>query len=78
MLRMHLMVGDLVLLDRAEGAQPHMQGDERRFHSHRPHLLQQLRGEMQPGGGGGGATQLPGIHRLIPLLVPELFVDIGG
>ena len=33
---------------------------------------------MQPGGGRGGRTLLAGVHRLIALLILQLFMDIRG
>ena len=55
-----------------------MEGDAHHVHPHLLDLPQQLRGEMQPRGGRGGRAVFPGIDRLIPLLVAELFLDIGG
>ena len=40
--------------------------------------LQQLRREVEPRRGGGGAAQHLGVHGLVPLLVLELLLDVGG
>ncbi len=68
----HLVVGDLLLLHRAEGAKTHMERHIADVHALGLDLLQQLRGEVQPCRGGRGAAQYLGIHGLIPLLVLQL------
>ena len=75
-LRMHLVVRNLLRLDRAEGAQPHMECNVANLYTHFPHLLQQLGGEMEPCGGCGGGAHHLGIYRLIPLLILELRLDV--
>ena len=76
-LRMHLMVLDLLRLHRAEGAQAHMQRHVAQLHALGGDLLHQFLGKMQPGGGGSGAADFPGIDGLIPLAVLQLLLDIG-
>ena len=72
------MVGDLLLLHRAEGPQPHMERHIAQPDPHLLHLAQQLRREVQAGGGSGGGPQHFGVDGLIPLVVLELRLDIGG
>ena len=50
-LAVHLMVGDLVLLHRSEGAQTNVQGDLGNADPHGADGVHQLRGKVQPGGG---------------------------
>ena len=76
-LGVHLVVQDVLLLHRAEGAQAHMEGHIGQTHPHVLHLLQKLLGEVEAGGGGGGGAHLPGVDGLVPLRVVELGLDIG-
>ena len=48
-LRMHMMLRDILDLDRAEGAKSYVKCHLRDIHTHIPHLLQKLRRKMQPG-----------------------------
>ena len=74
---MHLVVRDILRLHRAEGPKANMECNVANLYTHPPHLLQQLRGKMEPGSGGGGGARHPGVDRLIPLLVLKLRLDIG-
>ena len=75
--RMHDVVRQILFLDGAESAQPHMEQHLRDLHPHRPDLGEQFLREVQPRGGRrGGAVRLA-VHRLIAVFVFELFVDIG-
>ena len=77
-LGVHLVVLNVLGAHRPEGAQPHVEGDKPQLDPLRLYPLQQLWGKVQPGGGGGGGAHLPGVHRLVPLPVLELFLNIGG
>ena len=77
-LAVHGVVLDGVLLHRAEGAEAHMEGHIADPHAFSLDDVQQLRREVEPRRGGGGAAQDLGVHGLIPLLVLELLLDIGG
>ena len=70
------MVGDFLLLHGPEGAQAHMEGHIGQGDSHGLDLLQQLLGEMEPGGGGRRRSHLTGVHRLIALRVLKLRLDV--
>ena len=74
---MHLVVGDLVLLHGAEGAKTHMERHIADVHALGLDLLQQLRSEVQSRRGGRRAAQHLGVHRLIPLLILKLLLDVG-
>ena len=74
---MHLVVRDILRLHRAEGPKANMECNVANLYTHPPHLLQQLRGKMEPGGGGSGGAHHPGVDSLIPLLVLELRLNIG-
>ena len=74
---MHLVVGDLVLLHGAEGAKTHMERHIADVHALGLDLLQQLRSEVQSRRGGRRAAQHLRVHRLIPLLILKLLLDVG-
>ena len=74
--RMHLMLRDLVLFHRAEGAQTHMKGDIAQLDAHSLDLLQQLRGEVQSRRGGRRRADHLRINRLIALLILQFSLDI--
>ena len=71
------MLGDLVLLHRAEGAKTYMQRHIADTHAHGLYLFQQLLGEMEARRGCGGAAHHLGVHGLIALTVLQLLLDIG-
>ena len=73
----HLVVGDLVLLHGAEGAKTHMERHIADVHALGLDFLQQLRREVQSRRGGRRAAQHLGVHRLIPLLILKLLLDVG-
>ena len=77
-LRMHLMVRDLLGLDRAEGAEADVEGHPGQIHALVPELLQELRRKVQTGGRRGGGAVDAGIDGLIPFLILQLLLDIGG
>ena len=72
-----MMVRDFLRLHRAEGTKAHMQRDKGLADTLFTDLFQKLPGKMQPGGRCGGGSHLPGIDRLITLLVLQLRLDIG-
>ena len=74
---MHLVVGDLVLLHRSEGAQTNVQGDLGNADPHGADGVHQLRGKVQPGGGSSCAAQLLGIDGLVLALILQLLCDVG-
>ena len=76
-LAVHLMVGDLVLLHRSEGAQTNVQGDLGNADPHGADGVHQLRGKVQPGGGSSCAAQLLGIDGLVLALILQLLCDVG-
>ena len=71
------MFRDVLRLHRAEGAQPHMEGDIAQLDPHLLDLPEQFRGEVQAGGGGGGGAVDLGVDGLIPLIVLKLLLDVG-
>ena len=71
------MLRDVLRLHRAEGAQPHMEGDIAQLDPHLLDLPEQFRGEVQAGGGGGGGAVDLGVDGLIPLIVLKLLLDVG-
>ena len=74
---MHLVVADLVLLYRAEGAQTNVQCDLGNADAHGADGVHQLRGKVQPGGGSSCAAQLLGVDGLILALILQLLCDVG-
>ena len=76
-LAVHFVVGDLVLLHRAEGAQAHMERHLGDAHPFGPDGVHQLGREVEARRGRGGAAQLLGVHRLVLALVLQLFGDVG-
>ena len=75
-LAVHVMVGDVLLLDGAERAQAHMQQHRHDLHALGAHALQQLGRKVQAGRRRGGAAVYLGIDRLIAGLVLQLLVDV--
>ena len=65
----HRVVFDVFGPDGLKGSQPDVQCDPRDLRSPGPKLVQELRREMQPRGGGGRGSQGSRIHRLVPFLV---------
>ena len=63
----HGVVGDLLLLHRAESTKSHMECNVSDLYTHLLNFLQQLRCKMQSGGGGGGRAVHLGVDGLIPL-----------
>ena len=76
-LAVHLVVADLVLLYRAEGAQTNVQCDLGNADAHGADGVHQLRGKVQPGGGSSCAAQLLGVDGLILALILQLLCDVG-
>ena len=76
-LRVHLVVGDLLRLHRAEGAQAHMQQHRHDGDALLPDALQKRRGEVQAGRRRGGGAFGLGVDGLVALAVPELLMDVG-
>ena len=76
-LGVHLVLGDLVLLNRTEGAKANVQRHRRDVDPLCADLVQQFVGEVQPRGRCSGRTQLVGIDGLIALVVLELRGDVG-
>ena len=72
----HGVVGDLLLLHRAEGAQTHMKCNVPNLYTHCLHSLQQLRREMQPRRGRCRRAVDLGVHRLIAFLILQLLLDV--
>ena len=75
-LGVHLVLLDVLGLDRAEGAEADVQRDEALAHALFGYLRQQLLGKMQSRGGRGGAAQLLGVDGLVALTVLEFGLDI--
>ena len=73
----HLVLGDLVLLDRPEGAKANVQRHRRDVDPLCADLVQQFVGEVQPRGRCSGRTQLVGIDGLVALVVLKLRGDVG-
>ena len=71
------MVGDLILLHGAEGAQTNVQCHLGNADTLGADGVHQLRGEVQAGRGCGRAAQLLGIHGLILALILQLLCDVG-
>ena len=76
-LRVHRVILDLVLLDRAERAKADVQRDIADLHTHVRDPLQQLLREVQAGCRRGGAAKLAGIDRLVALLILQFLLDVG-
>ena len=74
---MHGVVGDLLLLHRAEGTKSHMECNVSDLYTHLPDLLQQLRCEMQSRSGGGGRAVHLGVDGLIALPILQFLLDVG-
>ena len=73
----HFVLGDLVLLDRTEGAKANMQRYRRDVDPLCADLVQQFVGEVQSRGRCCGRTQLVGIDGLVALVVLKLRGDVG-
>ena len=69
MLRVHLVLGHVVDLNGAEGAQSHVEGDVADVHALCADPVHQLVGEVQSGGRGGGRAELVRVDRLVTLLI---------
>ena len=76
-LRMHLVLLNFLHADWPESTEADVQRDERDLHALCADLLEQRRREMQAGRRRGGGALLFRVHRLVALLVRELFLDIG-
>ena len=74
---MHLMVGDLLFLDRTEGPQSYVERYIGQIYAHGLYLLQQFPCKVKSCGRGCSRTHLFGIDSLIPLGITEFFLDIG-
>ena len=68
-LGMHVMLCDILYLDRSEGTETHMQGDMSKLYSLRPDLLQKLRCKMQAGCGCCSGAVMLCIDGLIAVLI---------
>ena len=55
----------------------HLEVDGADVDSLRPDLVEQLRGQVQPGRGGGDAARGAGVHGLVPVGIGERLVDVG-
>lgn len=76
MLRVHLVVGDFVLLDRTEGSQTDMEGHSGDVDPLGFDFFQQLVGKVQSCRRSCRRAQLVRIHRLITLVVLQLLGDV--
>ncbi len=78
-LAVHLVVLDLVDLDRAERAQPHDQPDLGHLHALVDEPVEQRMGQVQAGGrsGGGLGLRVARVDGLVALLVRQRLVDVG-
>ena len=76
-LHMHLVVENIVLLDRTEGAKPDVQGDVGGVNALIRELSEYVLGEVKPGGGGGGGAGFPAVDRVVSVLILELLGDVG-
>ena len=72
-----MMVGNLLRLHRAEGSQTNMKGNESGADSLGPNFIQQLLGKVQTCRGRRSGTHLPGVDRLIPLLIFQFRLNVG-
>ena len=75
-LGVHHMVGDLLFLDRAEGAQADVQRDKRQLDALLLEFRKQLFGKMQASRRRCRRTGGFGVNRLVALGVVQLFLDI--
>ena len=75
---MHAVGGDVLDLDRQEGAGADMQGDEVALHASGIEFLEEVRCEMQAGGRGSYGTFLAGVDRLIVRAVLSVFRPLGS
>ena len=74
---MHLVLLDLLGLDRSECSEADMERDKARFHAHILYLFKQLLCKMQTSSRRGCASKLARINGLIALRVLKLFFYIG-
>ena len=72
----HDVVGEVLLFYGAEGTQPHVKEHFRYLHAHVADLLQELLGKVQARRGRGGRAVRLAVHRLIAVLIFELFVNV--
>ena len=75
-LRVHQVILNLVLLDRAEGTKAHMQGNLSDADPLLLQLLHQFRGEMQTCGGCRCTAQFLGVYGLVLTLILQLLGNI--
>ena len=75
-LGVHDVVGDLILLDRAERTQTDMQRHERQFYSLGFQRVKQLGREVQAGGRCSCRARCFGVNRLVAFGIIQLFLDI--
>ena len=78
MLAVHLMLGHIIDLDGAEGAQSDMERHISDVHSFCTDPIQQFIREMQSRCRSGGRAEFMRIDRLVALLILELCGDVGG
>ena len=73
---MHFVVGDNLLVDRAEGPQPDVQKHLRDFRALIPNFPKELFGEMQSRRRSGRRTVHFAVYRIVSALIFELLLDI--
>ena len=76
-LTVHLVVGDLILLHRPEGAKTHVQRHITDVHAHFLQPCQEFRGKVQSCRRGRRRSVDLGIYGLVALAVLQFFLDIG-
>ena len=74
--RVHHVIGDGILLHRAESAKSHVQHDRRDGHALRPQGVQKLGREVQARGGCRGRALGASVHGLVALVVPQLLSNV--
>ena len=72
------MGGDILHLDRTEGAQAYMQGHKSKVDPFFPDPVQQFIRKMEAGGRRRGGAAVSGVDRLVHLGIFQLMGDIGG
>ena len=75
---MHDVVGEILFLHGAEGAEADVQQHFGDLHPHGADLVEQLPREMQPRRRRGGGTVRLAVDGLVAGLILQLFVDIRG